>query len=284
MSYFYTSRHSQRTPSFVRRRLPVVAASACLAAAASFGVVALQQGSPTPADAQALVGAESSVDASSTSGGSTPGAAAGAARGKQPADAAPTKPSSPTSAAGSSSPSPSASQSATPPVQKDISYQFAWQENYYFCGPAATRIALTARGLFPSQSEVAQRLGTTESGTNSSEDTARALNAFTGTNFYEAHFIRGSTATPADVDELRSSVVSAISQGYAVVANIAGSTVDDAGHGHSYDGGHYLTIVGYRDGGATVKIADPADAQGVGSYTLPVTKMADWIAQRGYAA
>jgi hypothetical protein len=232
------------------------------------------------------VGAESAASGETSAASGSGSSAPGTARAKQRAEAAaPTnaaKPSPTTPSA--ASPSPTPSKSATPPAQKDISYQFAWQENYYFCGPAATRIALTARGLFPSQSEVAQRLGTTQSGTNSSADTVRALNAFTGTNFYEPHFIRGSSATPADVEELRASVVSAVGQGYAVVANIAGSTTDDAGHAHAYADGHYLTIVGYRDGGATVKVADPADADGVGSYTLPVAKMADWIAQRGYAA
>ncbi|MER7275884.1 C39 family peptidase [Dactylosporangium sp. NPDC000244] len=180
-------------------------------------------------------------------------------------------------------------QTATPaapaaPAQLDLKYQFAWQENYYFCGPAATRIALTARNMFPSQSQVAQSLGTTENGTNSSDDTTRALNAYTGSNFYTAHFIRGQSASAADTAELKQAVVHAISQGYAVVANIAGSTVDDAGNSHAYPGGHYLTIVGYTNGGDTVRIADPADALGVGSYTLSVQRMADWTAQRGYAA
>ncbi|MFI5912619.1 C39 family peptidase [Dactylosporangium sp. NPDC051541] len=166
----------------------------------------------------------------------------------------------------------------------NLQYQFAWQENFYFCGPAATRIALTARGLTPSQSQVAQALGTTVNGTNSSADTTRALNEYTASGFYSSHFIRGQAASEGDVAELKQSVVHAIGNGYAVVANIAGSTVDDGGHAHAYPGGHYLTIVGYRDGGDTVKIADPADALGVGSYTLSVKKMADWIALRGYAA
>jgi hypothetical protein len=206
---------------------------------------------------------------------------------KTPAGKTPTgKASAPASAAPAPAASPSAAAPAAPPApaQLDLDYQFAWQENFYFCGPAATRIALTARGLFPSQTQVAQSLGTTVNGTNSSQDTVRALNAYTGGGFYSAHFIRGQAATPEDVEALRLAVVNAIGHGYAVVANIAGSTMDDGGHAHSYSGGHYLTIVGYRDGGATVKIADPADALGVGSYTLSVKKMADWIALRGYAA
>ena len=60
--------------------------------------------------------------------------------------------------------------------------------------------------------------------------------------------------------------------------------MDNSGHPHSYPGGHFLTVVGYSDAGLTVNIADPADAQGVGAYTLPVSKLADWVALRGYSA
>ncbi|MFG2042798.1 C39 family peptidase [Dactylosporangium sp. NPDC048998] len=295
MTYLYKPRHSGRIPRV--RRIHVAAGMAGLAVAAGIGVAALQQSS-TPASAagpQTLTGAESRV----TEGG------APAAREKQRDRAVPDAASTPkggaakptaTAQAGAGStsgttadpttapPSPSAAASTAPPQQKDLPYQFAWQENYYFCGPAATRIALTARGLSPSQSQVAQSLGTTVNGTNSADDTTRALNSYTGTSFYKSHFITGQTATPAEAEQLKESVLNAIGQGFAVVANIAGSTVDDAGNGHSYSGGHYLTIVGYSDGGQTVKIADPADAQGVGSYTLSTAKMADWIAQRGYSA
>ncbi|MEV8517820.1 C39 family peptidase [Dactylosporangium sp. NPDC051484] len=286
MTYLYKPRHSGRVPRF--RRIHVVAVAAGLAAAAGIGAAALQQSS-TPASAagtQTLTGAESTVTL-----GDAP-----AARQKQRDQAVPDAASVPkagaakptaTAQAGvgtTSTAPPPAATSTAPPQQKELSYQFAWQENYYFCGPAATRIALTARGVFQSQSQVAQSLGTTVNGTNSAEDTTRALNSSTGTSFYKSHFITGQTATQADVDQLKAAVLNAINHGYAVVANIAGSTVDDAGHGHSYPGGHFLTIVGYRDGGQTVKIADPADAQGAGSYMLSLDKMADWIAQRGYSA
>ena len=68
------------------------------------------------------------------------------------------------------------------------------------------------------------------------------------------------------------------------MANIAGTVTDRAGETHSYLGGHYLTIVGYGDKGATVRISDPADAIGGYSYTLSTTTMANWIATRGYSS
>ncbi|WP_433207504.1 C39 family peptidase [Dactylosporangium sp. CS-047395] len=248
MSYLYRSRHAQRTPR--RRRLPIVATAAVLTLGAGLGATTLkdQPSAARPMTVESPAPRETQTAAS---------------RAKRP--------------------EPSATPSQVP-ADVELQYQFAWQENYYYCGPAATRIALTARGLFPSQDQVAQNLGTTESGTDSSADTTRTLNALTGSGFYTAHFIRGQSATADDVEQLRQSVVKAVSQGYAVVANIAGSTVDDGGHAHAYPGGHYLTIVGYYNNGATVKIADPADATGVGSYHLSVENMANWIALRGYAA
>lgn len=170
------------------------------------------------------------------------------------------------------------------PAAKELAYQFRWQENYYFCGPAAARIALTARNLYPSQSQIANSLGTTVNGTGSAADTTRALNALGNTSFYKSRFIPGALATQAEIDRLRADVVNAIINGYAVVANIAGYTTDTNGTVHSYLGGHYLTVVGYVDGGQTVKIADPADALGRGWYLLSAAKLANWIAQRGYSA
>lgn len=289
MSYLYRSRHSQRGSGLPK--LPVAAASAVLALGAGLGVSTLHH-YPSPADAQTPAAAAESVAPRQTAAAASrdrrPGQAASDSAAPSSTSAARSStsaaPSSTSAAPSSTGAAPSPTTAAAVPAQLDLKYQFAWQENYYFCGPAATRIALTARGMYPSQSEVAQALGTTVNGTNSSDDTTRALNQYTASGFYTAHFIRGQAATDADVAALKQAVLNAVGKGYAVVANIAGSTVDDSGHGHSYPGGHYLTIVGYRDGGDTVKIADPADATGVGSYTLSTRKMADWIALRGYAA
>ena len=45
-----------------------------------------------------------------------------------------------------------------------VDYQV--QETGYWCGPAATRIALSARGVYRSQSQLAAELGTTTGGTD----------------------------------------------------------------------------------------------------------------------
>ncbi|MGA3564348.1 C39 family peptidase [Melissospora conviva] len=170
-----------------------------------------------------------------------------------------------------------------PPAAMTVDYQYQVQNNYYYCGPAATRIALTARGANPSQDAVASKLGTTVFGTNSAHETTRVLNEMAGTDFYQTRSIPGPRATPAQMDQLQADVVHAVTNGYAVVANIAGTLTDVDGGWHSYDGGHYVTIVGYADEGRRVQIADPANA-GVSSYWMTTIDMANWIATRGYSA
>jgi hypothetical protein len=185
----------------------------------------------------------------------------------------------------SASPTPAATPAAPPPpVQAQVSYQFQLQTTYYYCGPAATRIAATARGLQPSQDDVANALGTTVNGTNSAFDVARVLNGMTGTSFYHATSIPGQAATPAQMDQLQAEIVHAVSNGYVVVVNIIGTAWDANAQSHSYDGGHYLTVVGYSDQGRMALIADPADMNGDGTYWMTTINLANWSATRGYAS
>jgi hypothetical protein len=170
-----------------------------------------------------------------------------------------------------------------PPASKVLDYTYEAQINGWYCGPAAVRIALTARGLQPSQDELASALGTTVNGTNSADDTTRVLNSLANTDFYQSTFILG-TPSQAQVDQLQADVVHAVSNGYAVVANIVGSATDTDGGWHSYDGGHYLNVVGYRDDGRTVQIADAAFVNGVSSYWMATTDLANWLATRGYSS
>lgn len=165
-----------------------------------------------------------------------------------------------------------------------LNYQFQWQQNGYYCGPAATRIALSARGYVYSQDYLAGQLGTTVNGTNSAADTTRVLNSLGSTGFYETKWIPGSTATQDEINRLQWDVVYDIDRNYPIVANVVGSAVDTDGDVHSYSGGHYLTVVGYSDNGWTVKLADPADANGYGWYWMTTTRLAIWIAERGYSA
>jgi YD repeat-containing protein len=72
--------------------------------------------------------------------------------------------------------------------------------------------------------------------------------------------------------------------GDPVVANIVGTVSDTIGEVHSYNGGHYLTITGYTQDGRLISITDPADRVGGNEYQVPLDRMADWMATRGYSA
>ncbi|MDM4722275.1 C39 family peptidase [Micromonospora sp. WMMA1363] len=165
-------------------------------------------------------------------------------------------------------------------AERTLRTEYQAQPNFYYCGPAATRIALSAQGRALSQDKVAKMLGTTEAGTDSALDTTRVLNELTG-GTYKTTEIPDSVAKPEEVDRLRADVLAALDDGRPVVANIKGIAVDTEGTPHSYQGGHYLTLVGYRDGGDLIRIADPAAPRG--EYWMTLEKVAHWIAERGYS-
>ncbi len=169
-------------------------------------------------------------------------------------------------------------------ASRQLGYEFQWQQNGYYCGPAATRIALTARGRYYSQDYIAQQLGMTTNGTNSAYDATRVLNNLGSTSFYETKMIPGYSATQAEVNRLHWDMVYDVDRNYPIVANVVGTAMDTDGDWHSYWGGHYLTVVGYSNDGWTAKIADPADANGYGWYWMSTTRLAHWIALRGYSA
>jgi hypothetical protein len=169
-----------------------------------------------------------------------------------------------------------------PPSSKLLRYDYQAQTTYYYCGPAAVRNALSAAGIERGQDDLAAQLGTTEMGTNSAEDTTRVLNAVVKGDPYRTRMFAG-TPSDAQVERLRADVVETVAAKRAVVANVAGDVTDLDGGWHSFPGGHYVAVVGYRDNGRTVRIADSADPS-LPAYWVGVTTLANWIATRGYSA
>ncbi|SCF45357.1 C39 family peptidase [Micromonospora mirobrigensis] len=167
--------------------------------------------------------------------------------------------------------------------ERELNVRYEAQPNFYYCGPAATRNALSVQGKDINVDAMAKEMGTTEDGTNSINDITPVLNKETGRNAYR------STELPADkvdgkrVEQLRADVVRAVDDGRAVVANIAGTATDTDGVAHSFEGGHYISVVGYRDGGKVVTIADSANPEQA-SYRIDVDALAHWIASRGYSS
>ncbi|WDZ84159.1 C39 family peptidase [Micromonospora cathayae] len=164
---------------------------------------------------------------------------------------------------------------------RELSIRYEAQPNFYYCGPAAARNALTAIDKNPSVDEAARHMGTTEAGTNSATDITRYLNTETG-NKYRTIEIPTPKADDKQTDTLRTDITKTVDDGRAVVANIAGTTTDTNGTPHSFEGGHYISVVGYRDNGHTVKIADSANPNQA-SYWITTDNLADWIATRGYS-
>jgi hypothetical protein len=165
---------------------------------------------------------------------------------------------------------------------KDVTIDYQAQPNFYYCGPASTRIALTATGHNLTQDEIAQALGTTEAGTPSAEDTTRVLNQIMGSNKYQTTAIPTTTITPEQINQLKTDIVTTIDDNRAIVANIAGTATDTDGNIHSYEGGHYITVVGYQNDGDIAKIADPANPN-TASYWVNTTDLANWMATHGYS-
>ncbi|WP_328852119.1 C39 family peptidase [Micromonospora globbae] len=167
--------------------------------------------------------------------------------------------------------------------QRELNVRYEAQPNFYYCGPAATRNALSVQGKDINVDAMAKEMGTTEAGTNSINDITPVLNKETGKNVYRSVEISTKQADDKQTDKLRTDIVDTVDDGRAVVANIAGTAVDTDGNTHSFEGGHYISVIGYRDGGKTVTIADSADPT-MASYRMSVDNLADWIATRGYSA
>ncbi|WP_319464267.1 C39 family peptidase [Micromonospora sp. RTP1Z1] len=168
-----------------------------------------------------------------------------------------------------------------PHGERELNVRYEAQPNFYYCGPAATRNALSVQGKNINVDAMAKEMGTTENGTNSVNDITPVLNKETGKDVYHSVELKNPKADDTQTDTLRTDIVRTVDDGRAVVANIAGTAVDTDGNTHSFEGGHYISVVGYRDNGHTVTIADSADPN-TASYRISVDNLADWIATRGY--
>ncbi len=165
---------------------------------------------------------------------------------------------------------------------KEVRVKYQAQPNYYWCGPAAARNALSAAGHDVTMSSLARAMGTTEAGTNSAKDITAALNKFTGSAEYRTTELAKPTITAKQAETLKRDIVTTIDDRRAVVANVAGTATDTEGATHSYEGGHYIAVHAYRDNGREVKIADSANPD-TANYWIDTTDLADWIATRGYS-
>jgi len=164
----------------------------------------------------------------------------------------------------------------------ELRVKYQAQPNYYWCGPAAARNALSATGHDINMASLARTMGTTEAGTNSANDITAALNKVTGSSKYRTTELATPTVTAKQADTLKRDIVATIDDRRAVVANVAGTATDTDGATHSYEGGHYIAVHGYRDHGRQVEIADSADPD-TAHYWIDAADLAGWMATRGYS-
>lgn len=162
-----------------------------------------------------------------------------------------------------------------------VDYQV--QETGYWCGPAATRIALSARGVYRSQADLAAELGTHTGGTDHIGQVTRVLGGYVG--WYETKEMPNDPPTQAQRDLLWRDIVLDIDNGYAIVANIVAPPGNQPpGYPPDQTIYHYFTVIGYNDANMTVLIADPASFGGNQIYWLTFDQLATLIPPKGYSA
>ncbi|MCX5144427.1 MULTISPECIES: C39 family peptidase [unclassified Streptomyces] len=164
-----------------------------------------------------------------------------------------------------------------------IDYQV--QETGYWCGPAATRIALSARMAPPSQGDLAWQLGTTEAGTDHIGQVTGVLNANLGGGWYETKEMPNDPPTQAQRDLLWYDIVFDIDRNYPLVTNIVAPPGNQPpGYPSDQTIYHYFTVFGYDEVDRTVLIADPASFSGNQIYWISFDQLATLIPPKGYSA
>ncbi|MFD7620816.1 C39 family peptidase [Streptomyces sp. NPDC059802] len=166
-----------------------------------------------------------------------------------------------------------------------LSIDYQVQETGYWCGPAATRIALSARIAPPGQADLARQLGTTEAGTDHISQVTGVLNANLGTGWYETKEMPNDPPTQAQRDLLWNDIVLDIDNNYPLVTNIVAPPGNQPpGYPSDQTIYHYFTVIGYDDANRTVLVADPASFSGNQIYWLSFDQLATLIPPKGYSA
>jgi len=165
---------------------------------------------------------------------------------------------------------------------RTLSIDFQYQQTGYWCGPAATRIALSARISPPSQATLAAQLGTTTNGTDWIGQVTGVLNNNLGTGWYETKEMPNDPPTQAQRDLLWRDIILDIDNNYPIVANIVAPANNHPPGYPNYTIWHYFTVIGYDTSDSTVLIADPAGF-GPATYWLTFNQLATLIPPKGYS-
>lgn len=165
-----------------------------------------------------------------------------------------------------------------------LPHQYSPQETGYFCGPGSTQIALTARGIYVSERELANELGTDIDGTDWIGQITSVLASRTGLP-YVTREIPNDPPTQFQRDLLWDDVVKSINGGNAMVGNIVAPPGNQPpGYPQWQTIYHYICLTGYDDETMSIHVSDPANFSGIGEYWLTHDKLASLISPKGYSA
>ena len=160
---------------------------------------------------------------------------------------------------------------------------------WWRCGPAALKIALSAANItyysMDTLSSGSPYLNTDAlQQTPSITNIISVYNNLAGGPYY-------SNATNPSASTLKSHVeTTVLKRARVFIANVRGSATDTDGRTHTFNDGHYLTVVGTGNSGAWAQIADPDygihswSYNPSGYYYMTWAQLAQWIlTTSGYA-
>lgn len=169
-------------------------------------------------------------------------------------------------------------------VEKVLEIEYQVQETGYWCGPAATRIALSARVTPPSQATLAAELGTHTGGTDHISQVTTVMNNRIDTGTYYTVEMPNDPPTQGQVDKLWADVTDDIDNGFAIVANIVAPPGNQPpGYPPDQTIYHYFTVIGYNSDDSTVLIGDSASFNGYQIYWLTFHQLSTLIPPKGYS-
>jgi hypothetical protein len=170
--------------------------------------------------------------------------------------------------------------------EKVLAHSYQIQQTYYWCGPAATRVALSVRmAQPPSQQTLANQLPTTTNGTDWIGQVTNVLNNRLGGSNYKTTEMPNDPPTAAQRERLWQDVLYTIDRNHAIVANIVAPPGNQPpGYPSNQTIYHYFAVVGYNRALKKVYIADSANFSGYQHYWLTLDKLATLIPPKGYSS
>jgi hypothetical protein len=165
---------------------------------------------------------------------------------------------------------------------KVLPHDYQAQSTGYWCGPAATRIALSTRSAPPSQQTLANELGTTTNGTDWIGQVTGVLNRHLGARYATVE-MPNDPPSPAQRDQLWRDIVLSIDAGHGMVANIVAPANNHPPGYPNYTIYHYISLIGYNPDTRQVYVGDSANFSGNNHYWLTFDQLATLIPPKGYA-